>query len=209
MSARKYVLPWLSRSLHRGFGTADFLGGLAGSAATVWAHFDPRWQWVVNLWWIPIVALAGGMLFRLIVTPFEMLAEAHRRADAAEQKLNEKMGWRRKLSEDERQAIITETKGFRPPKMFEVIHHGASEESARYAAQFAEALEAAGWEVHCGKMMQDRHRFRGLSVSHAQGTDSPDYLDALARGMGKAGLRFARTMDKGDYNRLYVDLQED
>lgn len=85
MQRRSVVGEWLWRSTHRGVGLGDLLGSIGGNAVTAWIHLAPAWQSSLKdlVWQIPVFGLAGGMAWRLIVTPFEMIKEARNERDSA------------------------------------------------------------------------------------------------------------------------------
>jgi len=91
MASKSLVREWLWRASHRGINIGDLWGGIVGNLLTAWVHLHPSQPTAVTnlIWQIPVFGLAGGMAWRFVVTPFDMIREARSRADLAEARLND------------------------------------------------------------------------------------------------------------------------
>ncbi len=86
MAVLSFWRQWIGRAFSRSLGLGDLAGSLVGNAATVWVHYDPRWQSALAdlRWQVPIFALGGALALRLLVAPYELWKQQKDRADAAE-----------------------------------------------------------------------------------------------------------------------------
>jgi len=82
-----YLRQWLGRAFLPAIGRGDLLGSLLGNAGTVWAQLDPSWASTMRdiAWQVPVFALAGVMLLRLVTSPYFLWRDERRKAEMAVQ----------------------------------------------------------------------------------------------------------------------------
>ena len=112
----------------------------------------------------------------------------------------------RRLSETQRQALIAETRGFAPKGKFSIVYFSGSEEAIRFAAQIAKALQSAGWEADCDRLITERIYSRGVTLAKPIDEPAPHHVNALARGLESAGIEFAHLDSKYPEPRLFIDM---
>jgi len=71
------------RVFSRTFAIGDAVGGAISSAIPIAAHYLPEWAATMNdlLWQVPIFALTGALILRLLCAPYELWREERLRAD--------------------------------------------------------------------------------------------------------------------------------
>ena len=82
MGFGKFISLWIRGAFARSIGLGDFWAGVAGNILTVFVHFYPTYEASVKdlIWQIPLYGLAAAMLYRLLVTPYELWRNAEERA---------------------------------------------------------------------------------------------------------------------------------
>lgn len=119
----------------------------------------------------------------------------------------------RTLSPEQRETIIEVAAGMNSEgSRIEIVYGHTSHESAVFASQIADALQAAGWDVHPDSLIIGTGRLtkRGLTLAvHNMRKLSPMTV-ALGDALHQAGIPFQWEETPGleSSGRLYVDLAD-
>lgn len=82
MGFARFIRLWIWGAIRRSVGLGDFIAGIVGNIITIFLHFYPNYETAMNdlIWQIPLYGLAAAMLYRLLITPYELWKDAEERA---------------------------------------------------------------------------------------------------------------------------------